>query len=74
MNIYTLTFNDSYTIAQVSYDEVAKYFGEDWFKYVKFLGIADYGFELDVMGVTIGEEKKVLPATINNVEVEGFNV
>ena len=31
-------------------------------------------FELDVMGVTIGEEKKVLPATINNVEVEGFNV
>lgn len=74
MNIYALTFNDSYTIAQVSYDEVAKYFGEDWFKYVKFLGIADYGFELDVMGVTIGEEKKVLPATINNVEVEGFNV
>ncbi len=74
LSVGALTFNDSYTIAQVTYDEVAQYFGEDWFKYVKFLGVADYGFPLDVTSVTVGYEKKVLPATVNNTEIEGFNV
>lgn len=73
-SIYKLPMNDSYTTAQISYDTIASYLGEDWFKYVKFLGIADYGFELPITRVTVGEEKKVLPATVNNVEVEGFAV
>lgn len=74
LSIAPLTFNDSYTIAQVTYDEIAQYFGEDWFKYIKFLGVADYNFVLDVTSVTVGYEKKVLPATVNNTEIEGFNV
>ncbi len=70
--IYNLPMNNSYTIAQISYDTVASYLGEDWFKYVKFLGVGDYGFDLTVSAVTVGEEKKVLPATQNDVEIEGF--
>lgn len=73
-NFYKLPMNDSHTTAQISYDTIASYLGEDWFKYVKFLGIADYGYDLEVTGVTVGEEKKVLPATINNTEVSGFAV
>lgn len=74
LGINELTFNDSYTIAQISYDEIAAYFGEDWFTYVKFLGIADYGFPLTITSVTVGYEKKVLPTTVNNVDIEGFAV
>lgn len=73
-NFYKLAMNDSHTTAQISYDTIASYLGEDWFKYVKFLGIADYGYDLEVTRVTVGEEKKVLPATINNTEVSGFAV
>ncbi len=73
-SIDPLPMNDSCTTAQFSYDTIASYLGDDWFKYVKFLGVADYGFALEITKVTVGEEKKVLPATINNVEIEGFAV
>lgn len=74
-NIYALPMNDSYTTAQISYDTVASYLGDDeWFKHIKFLGIADYGYALEITKVTVGEEKKVLPATVNDVAIEGFAV
>lgn len=73
-NIYAISMNDSYSIAQISYDAIAEHLGEDWFSYVKFLGVADYGYELSITSVTAGYEKKVLPATVNNVDIEGFAV
>ncbi len=74
-NIYALPMNDSRTMAQISYDKVAEYLGDtEWFKHINFLGIADYGFALDITRVTVGYEKKVLPPTVNNTEIEGFNV
>lgn len=73
-NVYALPMNDSCSIAQISYDEIAQYLGEDWFSYVKFLGVADYGFPLSISAVTAGYEKKVLPATVKDVTIEGFSV
>lgn len=73
-NFYNLPMNDSRTIAQISYDAIAEHLGDDWFKYVKFLGIADSGAATTVSSVTVGEEKKVLPATINDVAIDGFAV
>ncbi len=69
-----LATNDSKTTAQFSYDAIAAHLGDDWFNYVSFLGFADYGYALTITEVTVGEEKKVLPATVKDVAIEGFAV
>lgn len=67
--------NDSLSLAQISYDEIAAYLNDpDWIKYASFMSLRDAGYALEVSSVTVGEEKKVLPKTVNDVAIEGFAV
>lgn len=65
--------NDSLSMAQISYDEVAAYLNDpDWINHVSFMGIRDAGYVLTVSEAYIGTEKKILPATINDVVLNEF--
>ena len=73
--IFTLQMhlNDSMSMAQVSYDEIAEYLNDpEWFSHVTFMGMRDAGYALTVSDAYIGVEKKVLPATVNDVVLEGY--
>lgn len=57
-SIYNLKMNETKTIAQIDYDTIASYLGDDeWFKYVKFFGLADFGANVNFSSVTVGDAK-----------------
>lgn len=69
----TAVKNDSNTVCQITYEQIVEALGTDDLSGIAILQ-AEGDVEWSVSKVTIGVESKQLPATMGDVEIEGFAV